>query len=211
VLASSSGSPLNGIDCTNAHFNLQLVPADSILAMTSEEFLPLNGHCTCKTITYEVLAPFLCTNCCHCTWCQRETGSAFVLNAIIETDYFRITSPTKPLHINTVSASGDGQMMARCPNCYVVLYSDYGGDATWTTFVRVGTLDDESKKTVRPDAHIFTSTKLDWVDLTSEMERGVPILAGKYQRSEVWRKGANERFDLLKKKMDAAEKEKQDA
>ena len=129
-----------------------------------------------------------------------------MLNAIIETSYFRITSPTKPLHIDTVSASGDGQMMARCPFCYVVLYSDYGGDGTWTTFVRVGTLDDESKKTVKPDAHIFTSTKLDWVDLTSEKERGVPIMEQRYRRSQVWRKDANERFDVLKQKMDAAKK-----
>lgn len=174
--------------------------------MTSQVFTPLKGHCTCKTITYEVLAPFLCTNCCHCTWCQRETGTAFVLNAIIETSNFRITSATKPLHIDTVSASGGGQMMARCPNCYVVLYSDYGGDGTWTTFVRAGTLDDESKSKVKPDVHIYTSTKMDWVDLSSEKERGIPIMEKSYRRKQLWRKEANERFDALKEKMDAAEK-----
>ena len=96
--------------------------------------------------------------------------------------------------------------MARCPKCYVVLYSDYDGDGTWTTFVRVGTLDDESKKTVKPDVHIFTSTKLDWVDLTSEKERGVPIMEKRYKRRQVWRKDANERYDVLEQKMDAAKK-----
>ncbi|KAF2691799.1 hypothetical protein K458DRAFT_411509 [Lentithecium fluviatile CBS 122367] len=172
--------------------------------METETFVPLKGHCTCKTITYEVLAPFLCTNCCHCTWCQRETGTAFVLNSIIETSYFRITSETKPVLIDTLSASGDGQMIARCPKCYVALYSDYGDDGTWTTYVRAGTLDDEGKKRVRPDAHIFTSTKMDWVDLTGEKERGLPIFEASYKRKEAWGKEANERFNRLKEKMEAA-------
>jgi hypothetical protein len=97
-------------------------------------------------------------------------------------------------------------MMARCPICYVVVYSDYSGDGTWTTFVRAGTLDDESRKRVKPDVHIYTSTKLDWVDLTSEKERGVPIFEKSFQRSQVWRKEANERFDVLKQKMNAAKK-----
>jgi hypothetical protein len=172
--------------------------------MATETFTPLKGQCTCKTITYEALAPFLCINCCHCTWCQRETGAAFALNAIVETTNFRITSKTKPIHIDTPSASGDGQMMARCPNCYVVLYGDYGEDGTWTTFVRAGTLDDESKKTVKPNVHIFTSTKMDWVDLTSEKERGIRIMEGSYRRSQVWRKDALERYDVLIQKINEA-------
>lgn len=89
--------------------------------------------------------------------------------------------------------------MARCSNCYVVLYGDYGEDGTWDTFVRAGTLDDESKKTVRPDAHIFTSTKMDWVDLTGEEERGVPVLEGRYRMRDVWRKDAVERYDAMTK------------
>jgi hypothetical protein len=89
-------------------------------------------------------------------------------------------------------------MMARCPNCFVVLYSDYGEDGTWDTFVRAGTLDAESKKSIKPDVHIFTSTKLDWVDLTSEKERGIPILEGSYRRAQVWRKDALERYNVLK-------------
>jgi hypothetical protein len=179
--------------------------------MATEISTPLKGHCTCKTISYKVLAPFLCTHCCHCTWCQRETGTAFVLNGIIETSNFRITSETKPVLIDTPSASGDGQMIARCPNCYVVLYSDYGGDGTWTTYVRVGTLDDESKKTVKPDIHIFTSTKMDWIDLTSEKERGVPIMEEFYKWSQVWRKDALGRLDVLKQKMNEAKRAEEGA
>lgn len=165
---------------------------------------PLKGYCTCKTITYEVLAPFLCINCCHCTWCQRETGSAFALNAIIESSNFRITSEAKPVLIDTPSASGDGQMLARCPKCYVILYGDYGGDATWTTFVRAGTLDDESKKALKPDVHVFTLTKMDWIDLSSEKKRGVPIMENSYKLANVWREDAIERYEVLKQKIEDA-------
>jgi hypothetical protein len=176
-------------------------PVPLPLPLATNGFKPLIGHCTCKTITYEVLAPFLCINCCHCTWCQRETGSAFALNAIIETSNFRITSETKPIIIDAPSASGDGQTLARCPKCYVILWGDYGDKGRWTTFVRAGTLDEESKKGVRPDIHVFTTTKMDWVDLMGERERGVPIVEGTYKVKDVWREDALERFDVLKEKM----------
>ncbi|KAH8703045.1 Mss4-like protein [Talaromyces proteolyticus] len=179
--------------------------------MATENFTPLKGHCTCKTITYEVLAPFLCTNCCHCTWCQRETGAAFAINSIIETSNFRFTSETKPILSDLPTASGDGQKAARCPNCSVILCTDYGDDFTWTTFVKVGTLDDESKNIVKPDVHIFTSTKMEWVDLTSEKKRGIPILEASYKAAQVWKKDALERFDVLKQKMKKAEAEKEES
>ena len=95
-------------------------------------------------------------------------------------------------------------MIARCPKCYVVLYSDYGGDGTWTTFVRAGTLDDESRKKVKPEAHIYTATKMDWVDLTSEKNNGIPVLEEGYKSKAVWREDAKERWKVLKQKMDAA-------
>ena len=87
-----------------------------------------------------------------------------------------------------------------------MLYGDYGGDGTWTTFVRTGTLDEESQKSARPEAHIWTSTKLDWVDLSSERERGVPILEERYQKAKVWRKDALERSELLRQRKEAAKK-----
>jgi hypothetical protein len=167
---------------------------------TEQGFIPCKGHCDCKAVTYEVLAPFLCIHCCHCTWCQRESGGAFALNAIIESSNFRLTSSTKPKHVPTPTPSGEGQVIARCPECWVAVYADYGGDGTWMKYVKLGTIDhaDRSRAGMKPDVHIFTSTKLDWVDLTGEKERGVPIYEGYYRRSEVWSKEANARFDILK-------------
>jgi len=128
------------------------------------------------------------------------------LNGIIESSNFNIISEVKPLLINAPSASGKGQMFARCPKCYTVLYSDYDGDGTWTKFVRTGTLDEESKKSARPTVHIHTSTKLDWMDLSGEEDKGVPVMKEHYRRIEVWNKEANERFEALKLRMDGAQK-----
>lgn len=176
--------------------------------MTSETFTPLKGHCACEAVKYEVLAPFICVQCCHCTQCQRETGAAFALNAIVETSNFRIISSNQPLRTEIVQPSGEIGMMARCPVCYTGLFRDYDGDGTIMTYVKAGTLDDESKKSIQPTGHIFTSTKLDWVDLTSERERGIPVVQEHYKRREVWSDEANARYDILLQKEAAAKKAK---
>jgi hypothetical protein len=169
---------------------------------TEQDFIPIKGHCTCKAVTYEVLAPFLIIHCCHCTWCQRESGSAFALNAIIESSNFRLTSTLAPQHVPLPTPSGEGQIIARCPECWVPVYADYGGVAKMLTYVKLGTIDfeDRVRAGIRPDVHIWTSTKLDWVDLASEKERGVPIFEEYYRRSEVWSEENNKRFETLKAK-----------
>jgi hypothetical protein len=101
-------------------------------------------------------------NCCHCTWCQRETGSAFVINAIIETDRVRLLSGT-PDVVRTPSRSGKGQKIVRCPDCRIAVWSHYAGAGLKIAFVRVGTLDHPDL--CPPDVHIFTSTKQKWVQL----------------------------------------------
>ncbi|HKD46394.1 MAG TPA: GFA family protein [Rhizomicrobium sp.] len=102
-------------------------------------------------------------HCCHCTWCQRETGSAFVINAVIESSRVTLLSG-QPELVLTPSASGRGQKIMRCPTCKVALWSHYSTDAL--AFVRVGTLDDPN--TVPPDVHIYAGTKQDWVVLPDD-------------------------------------------
>ena len=118
-------------------------------------------------------------HCCHCTWCQRETGSAFVLNAMIETDRVKILSGA-PEMVVTPSSSGRGQKIMRCPSCRVALWSHYSGAGLKVAFVRVGTLDDPN--VCPPDIHIFTSTKQKWVTLSGD----VPVRKGYYEREKFW-------------------------
>ncbi len=115
---------------------------------------------------------------CHCRWCQRETGTAFALNALIEADRVELLSGEVEV-IDTPSNSGKGQKIARCPDCKIALWSTYGGSDVFR-FVRVGTLDNPDA--MPPDIHIFTSSKQPWVVLP-EGARAVPEY---YRSGEVW-------------------------
>lgn len=146
--------------------------------MSSETSFPQQGHCTCGEIRYEVTTKPLFVHCCHCTWCQRESGSAFALNALIEADRVRLLTG-KPEVVNTPSNSGKGQKISRCPTCRVAVWSNYGGHET-VRFIRVGTLDDPNA--MPPDIHIFTSTKQSWVIL----DPATPAVAEYYASSKLW-------------------------
>jgi hypothetical protein len=138
----------------------------------------MEGHCTCGAVRIRLKDRPLFTHACHCTWCQRETGTAFALNAMIETDLVEVTGAVE--EIVTPSASGKGQVVCRCPACKVALWSHYAGAGRKLAFVRVGTLDRPDD--CPPDIHIYTSTKLGWVTLDGR----VPVVPGYYDRKLYW-------------------------
>ena len=121
--------------------------------------------------------------------CQRESGSAFALNAIVEGTALRLTRGTTE-EVAIPTASGRGQRVHRCPACKVALWSTYGSPLL--RFVRVGTLDDAAA--VRPDVHIYTSTKLPWVVLDTD----TPAFEGYYDRRTLWPAAANARLEAAK-------------
>ena len=139
----------------------------------------MNGSCTCGAIRYRMNDRPLFTHACHCTWCQRESGGPHALNAMIETDRVEVLAG-QPVEVPLPSASGKGQIMVRCPDCQVVLWSHYAGAGREMAFIRVGTLDDPAA--CPPDIHIFTSTKLPWYVLPD----GVPAVPEFYRRSAFW-------------------------
>lgn len=122
----------------------------------------MEGGCTCRHVRYRLTSAPLIVHACHCTWCQRETGTVHALNALYEAD--RVQHPgAEPELIATPSASGRGQRIARCPVCKVAVWSNYRQAGPAVRFVRVGTIDEPGR--FRPDVHIFTSAKLPWVTL----------------------------------------------
>ena len=149
-----------------------------------------DGGCTCRTVRYRMTTGPLFVHCCHCTWCQRESGASFALNAMIEADRVQILQG-EVVVIDTPSNSGKGQRISRCPTCWVALWSNYGGAGDAIRFVRVGTLDEPGL--LRPDVHIFTSSKQPWVELSS----GTPAVAAYYKSSELWPKESLERRAAL--------------
>jgi len=146
----------------------------------------LTGGCDCGTVRYRLASAPLFVNCCHCRWCQRETGSAFAINAMIETERIELVG-SRPEIVHTPSASGQGQRIARCPVCRIALWSHYGGSGDIVAFLRVGTLDDPDA--CPPDAHIFTASKRPWVVLPA----GVPTFREYYDRDELWPAASLER------------------
>jgi hypothetical protein len=151
---------------------------------------PLAGGCTCRHVRYRMLSAPLFVHCCHCRWCQRETGTAFALNAIIEADRIELTEGTVEV-VNTPTLSGRGQMIARCPHCRIALWSNYAGAGEAVRFLRVGTLD--APDLVPPDVHIFTSSKQPWVVLPP----GAPAFPEYYRTRDVWPAASLERRAAL--------------
>ena len=156
----------------------------------SESVFPLEGGCDCRFVRYRMETRPLFVHCCHCRWCQRESGSAFALNAMIETDRLERLAGTPEL-VDTPSASGRGQKFLRCPTCRIAVWSHYAGAGTAVAFVRVGTLDDPDA--LPPDVHIFTSSKQPWVVLPA----GTPAFAEYYDRDTIWPAASLERRRVL--------------
>lgn len=144
------------------------------------------GGCGCRSVRYRMLGPPLIVHCCHCRWCQRETGTAFALNAMIEADRVELLEGEIEV-IATPSLSGKGQKVARCPTCRIALWSNYAGAGDVLRFVRIGTLDEPDR--FPPDVHIFTQSKQPWVVLSTD----VPAVPEYYKAADIWPKESLER------------------
>ena len=139
----------------------------------------MKGRCSCGAVHYRMTASPVFVHACHCTWCQRETGSAFALNAMIEAEFVDLLAGV-PEEMTLPTASGRGQIVLRCGACRVALWSHYAGAGRKVAFVRVGTLEEPGE--CPPDIHIFTSTKLPWVVLDGR----VPVVPAYYDWREHW-------------------------
>ncbi len=147
--------------------------------MSRSAAYPIEGGCDCRFVRYRLQTAPIFVHCCHCRWCQRETGASFALNAMMESDRVSDLAGAPEL-IDTPSASGAGQQIARCPKCRIAVWSHYASAGPVTKLVRVGTLDDPDL--LPPDVHIFTASKQPWIVLPD----GVPAFTEFYDREQVW-------------------------
>jgi len=136
------------------------------------------GGCFCKALRYRLTSAPMFVHCCHCLNCQSQTGSAFVINALIETERIELLSG-KPALTELLSGGGGPHDVYRCPDCLTAVWSDYGR-RPGMRFVRVGTLDDPAA--LSPDVHIFTRSKQPWVGLPEN----VPAFEVFYDRKQLW-------------------------
>jgi hypothetical protein len=148
------------------------------------------GGCSCRAVRYRMTSRPMIVHACHCSWCQRESGTAFATNAVIEADRVLVQGEFEV--VETPSASGKGQRIARCPKCRIALWSHYAGAGTAMRFVRVGTLDVPGA--MPPDVHIYTSTKQPWLELPP----GARAFAEYYNPKEVWSADSQARWKAAK-------------
>ena len=139
--------------------------------------VPLEGGCACGAVRYGLTSDPLFTHCCHCLNCQRQTGSAFVVNLLIEADRVEILEGA-PQPVDVPRDDGSAQRIFRCPTCQIALFSEYSRPQV--RFVRAGTLDDPTA--VTPDVHIFTRSKVGWVTIPD----GTPAFDAYYDRNALW-------------------------
>ena len=145
----------------------------------------LEGGCACGAVRYRLSCAPMFVHCCHCRDCQRQTGSAFVLNALIETDRITLLAGA-PEPVAVPTESGRPHEIYRCRTCRTAVWSDYGGRRA-LRFVRVGTLDDPAA--LPPDVHIYTRSKLPWI----ELPEAVPAFEGYYDAQTLWPAASLER------------------
>jgi hypothetical protein len=149
---------------------------------------PREGGCSCGAVRYRLTSDPLFTHCCHCLNCQRQTGSAFVINLLIEADRVELLAG-EPQPVDVPRDDGSSQRIFRCPNCQVAVFSEYGRSEV--RFVRAGTLDRPSE--VAPDVHIYTRSKLPWITLPDSM----PAFEEYYDMRALWPAASLERLEAI--------------
>jgi hypothetical protein len=150
------------------------------------------GGCSCGAIRYRLASDPLFTHCCHCLNCQRQTGSAFVINLLIESDRVELLAgEPAPFAVPRDAAGKRKQKIFRCPTCLVAVFSQY--TSPHVRFVRGGTLDDPAR--VKPDVHIYTRSKVSWLTLPES----VPAFKTGYDMNKLWPPASLERLEAAKR------------
>jgi hypothetical protein len=146
------------------------------------------GGCACRSVRYRISDEPLVTHCCHCLNCQRQTGSAFAINLMVEADRVAIIDGD-PQPVDVPRDNGGVQRIYRCPRCQAAVFSEYGWPELW--YVRAGTLDEPWS--VTPDVHIFTKSKVPWLSLSES----IPAFDVYYERDAVWSSASVERIEAV--------------
>lgn len=151
------------------------------------------GGCACGAVRYRLSSPPMIVHCCHCLNCQRQTGSAFVINLLIEADRVELLAGA-PHPVDVPRSDDRVQRIFRCPRCQVAVFSEYGRPEV--RFVRGGTLNDPTQ--IAPDVHIYTRSKVGWVTL----QEGTPAFEVYYDTGQLWPAESLRRLDAIRRDRD---------
>ena len=119
--------------------------------------LPLTGGCGCGAVRFEIDAPLVSASYCHCTRCQRRTGTAASANARLAPGSFRIVAGEE--HVRAWAPEG-GFEKAFCGLCGSALFSRDPTSDEVAAGVRLGAIDGDPG--VRPQWHQFVAYAAEW-------------------------------------------------
>lgn len=156
--------------------------------MTQQQACFAKGRCACGNFQFQLAAPPLIVQCCHCKICQRDSGSAFLVHALIETSNI-VMNKGRPQPVAFPSGYGKGHKVCRCPICKTALWNQYPEFGDTISYIRTGTLEEADQLT--PQVHLHTAEKQSWVILPPD----IPAASEHYNREEVWSKESLARLE----------------
>tara|TARA_Y100001934_G_C12157277_1_gene680227 strand:+ start:280 stop:783 length:504 start_codon:yes stop_codon:yes gene_type:complete len=137
------------------------------------------GGCECGDTRYQFVGEPLFIHACHCTLCQRITGSAFQISMLMTKSQFSL-SKGQPAVWHLKADSGNVRPVFFCERCGCQLYGDAPGRGPEIMWIQSGTLDDTTW--FSPRAHIWTSSMQSWLTLPVD----VPAFDTNYDAVKVW-------------------------
>jgi hypothetical protein len=126
----------------------------------------LSGSCLCGSVKYETDADPQMLAICHCSHCQKATGSAFSMNLGVPGDSVHMSG--KPTVYEDVGTSGQPVLRMFCGNCGSAIATDAKA-FPGVLFLKAGTLDDVSG--LKPNLEIWTDSAQPWVTLCTETQK----------------------------------------
>ena len=118
--------------------------------------LPLTGGCLCGQVRFEVTEPLVSAGYCHCTRCQRRTGSAAAVSALVAPGSLRVTEGEELIRSYDPP---DGFSKVFCSRCGGALWARHPTDRGIVS-VRMGTFDADPG--IRPSYRQFVAYAAPW-------------------------------------------------
>lgn len=122
---------------------------------------PYTGRCLCGEIEYRLNEEPVTYYACHCTDCQKRSGSSFGLSMLVKRSSLEVTKGEPSLQV-LKGPDGTPRRQRNCRSCGIRLWSE-PAKYPELAVLRPGSLDDI--KSFQPVAHIWTRSKLPWVQI----------------------------------------------
>ena len=122
------------------------------------------GGCFCGSVRFSCTAEPVFTSYCHCSDCQRSSGSPFVVGLMVSSEAFSVQGDLETY--TTVGSSGEDVHRRFCPKCGSGIYLETDA-VPGHVFLRAGALDDATW--VKPQMHIFTAAKQPWLEIADSL------------------------------------------